>query len=332
MVSADLNGSTPPGANPTAAPRIAVVIPHYQDLENLGRCLDCLSRQTLPATDFEVIIADNNSACGLAAVEAVAQGRARVILAREQGAGSARNAGVAASASEFIAFTDSDCRPEPGFLEAGVAALARDDIVGGCVRVDTDDPASLTPSEAYEKIFAFKNERYIREKSFSVTAALFVSRRVFDAVGPFRNGVSEDYEWCVRAVGLGYRLGYAPDALVGHPARRNWAELRKKWRRLTQESYGVALERPLGRYLWLGRSWAVLASILPHTVQIAMSRDGVHGRNKLEAAAVLVRLRLMRFIWAHQVALSSPPRSQASGQPGHPPGAPADGKDQRPPL
>ena len=47
-----------------SAPLISVIIPHYNDLTNLERCLTLLAAQTLPKSQFEVIIADNNSRCG----------------------------------------------------------------------------------------------------------------------------------------------------------------------------------------------------------------------------------------------------------------------------
>ena len=68
---------------------------------------------------------------------------------------------------------------------------------------------------------------------------LAVERALFDAVGGFRVGVSEDTEWCERARVAGYRIGYAPAAVVGHPARRTWDELLAKWRRLNVESFNL---------------------------------------------------------------------------------------------
>src|SRR5258708_28626103 len=71
--------------------RVSVLIPHYDDLENLSICLDLLDRQTLPRESFEVIVADNNSPVGLAAVGAVVGGRALLLAAPEKRAGPARN-------------------------------------------------------------------------------------------------------------------------------------------------------------------------------------------------------------------------------------------------
>jgi cellulose synthase/poly-beta-1,6-N-acetylglucosamine synthase-like glycosyltransferase len=83
-------------------PQISVIIPHYNDLENLGRCMVLLAEETLPPDDFEVVVADNNSRCGIEEVKRVCGNRAHVVPAPIQGAGAARNAAVAASQGEIL--------------------------------------------------------------------------------------------------------------------------------------------------------------------------------------------------------------------------------------
>ena len=59
--------------------RISVIIAHYNDLENLGRCMVLLGEETLPPDDFEVVVADNNSRCGIEEVKRVCGNRAHVV-------------------------------------------------------------------------------------------------------------------------------------------------------------------------------------------------------------------------------------------------------------
>ena len=111
-----------------AAPVVSVIIPHYNDLANLERCMRLLDAQTLPRSQFEVVVADNNSRCGLKEVERVCGDLARVVPAPVQGAGAARNAAVEASRGRYLAFIDSDCRPTPTWLENGLSGpLERSD-------------------------------------------------------------------------------------------------------------------------------------------------------------------------------------------------------------
>ena len=273
--------------------RVSVVIPHFDDLTGLARCLDAVAAQS--GDGVEVIVADNGSPVGPEAVGAVIANRARIVVATERGAGAARNAGVAASSGAVLAFTDADCVPKPGWLAAGEAALAQADLVGGAMVVSVADEPALTPGEAFERVFAFDNRAYVEAKGFSVTANLFTRRSVFDAVGGFRPAVSEDADWCLRARDAGYRIAYAPAAVVAHPARRTWAALTGKWARLTRE--GAALHRARGgsRLAWAARTALLPLSIVAHLPRVVRSPALTGARDRWVAAGVLARLRLWRL-------------------------------------
>ena len=282
----------------------SVVIPHYNDLAALDRCLTALARQTVSQDQYEIVVADNGSPIGLEAVREAIAGRARLVEVLAKGAGPARNGGVAAAAGQILAFTDSDCLPEPGWLAAGIEALGRGQIVGGGMKVLVDKPDAPTAAEAFEMIFAFDNADYVLRKHFSVTANLFVRRDDFLRVGGFRVGVSEDLEWCLRARSLGLRIVYEPDSLVGHPARRDWAELRKKWQRLVLERYNVTKERRFGLVRWLARTWLLPISILADLPKVMTSAKLPTCRCRAQAVGILIALRLWRFIEGHRVVLA----------------------------
>lgn len=287
-----------------SSPEVSVIIPHFNDLASLDRCLTAIAGQAAEFP-FEIIVADNNSPCGQAAVEEVIAGRARLALALERGAGPARNAGVEASHGHLLAFTDCDCIPEPGWLAAGIDALSSRDFVGGAMTVLVDDPRNLSGAEAFERVFAFNNRRYVEEQGFTVTANLFCPRTVFDQVGHFRTGVSEDLEWCQRAAAAGFRIGYASNAVVGHPARADWAELVGKWRRLNVESYALFASRPGGRLRWALRSLLLPASIMLHVPAVIRSSAISGSATRSRALATLVRIRLWRLLDAWRLLLKS---------------------------
>lgn len=279
--------------------RVTVIVPHWNDLDRLDLCLSALERQTLPREAFRIVVGDNLSPQGEAAVRAAIQGRADLVLISERGAGPSRNAAAAFADTPYLAFTDADCVPDPAWLEEGLRALERGspppDFVGGGMAVTVRDPRRMSGPEAFESIFAFDNRDYVLRKGFTVTANLFCPRSVFEQVGPFRNGVSEDLDWCYRARNLGFRIGYAPAAIVSHPARADWDELRRKWLRIQAETAALMLARPGGRWRWIARSLALPVSIVPHLPRIVLS-DQVRGwGNKRRALATLVHSRLWRF-------------------------------------
>jgi glycosyltransferase involved in cell wall biosynthesis len=287
-----------------AAPLVSVIIPHFNDLANLQRCLALLSEQTLPQDRFEVIVADNNSDVGLAAVAKICGAAARAVPAPLQGAAAARNAGIAASRGQVLALIDSDCRPARDWLARGIAALARAEMVGGRVDTVAEDEQNPTAVEAFEKVFAFDFARYIEQEGFSGAGNMFVPRAIFDHVGGFRPGVSEDKDWGQRAGALGYRWTYAPDVEVSHPARRNWQELRAKWQRITRETYRLEEEKPFGRLRWMLRACAVLVSPLIHTPRILRSPKLERLSDKMKATGVLFRIRAWRFVESYRVLAS----------------------------
>jgi glycosyltransferase involved in cell wall biosynthesis len=292
-------------ARGSATPTISVIVPHFNDLANLRACLHLLKAQTLPADDFEIIVADNDSACGIDAVRAVC-GDVMCLHVRERGAAAARNAAVAQSRGLHLAFIDSDCRPAPDWLERGLAALREADMAGGQVDVTVGNDRDLTAVEAFERVFAFNNERYVKAEAFSVTANMVCPRAIFDTVGGFRASVAEDKDFGQRAAAKGFRWTYAPDMRVAHPARRDWADLCAKWRRLTGEAYNIERQKPAGRLRWLIRAWAMPLSPFVHALPVLWCPKLHRFRDKLNAIGILFRIRWWRFIEAHRILIGGP--------------------------
>jgi GT2 family glycosyltransferase len=304
-------GETERAASQEAAGRpasvgvVSVIVPHLDDYDNLDACLTLLAEQSFPHGRTEIMVADNGSSRGLEAVRRLVGTRGRVIEVAERGAGPARNAGVRASRGEAIAFIDSDCLPDRRWLEEGLAELRSADFAGGRVDVLVEDPRRMTAAEAFESVFAFQNERYVRELNFTVTASMFVWRSVFDAVGGFENGVPEDLDWCRRARVKGYRIGYASRSIVQHPARRTMPELKRKSRRLTLEWCEAARRDGKGPVFMLARHWAVLLSTPAHSI-VALASKRLSGmRNRLLAISALAQIRAYRFAVAHRAVLGS---------------------------
>lgn len=289
----------------TAWPFVTIVIPHYNDLGGLAVCVAGLKRQTWPADRMEIIVADNNSVCGLHAVIHTASG-CRVILAPEQGAGPARNAGAAIAGGEILGFIDSDCDPRPDWVEHGVRELASYDFVGGEVETVPGNPARPTPVEAWEMVFGFDFRRYILVEGYTGSGNMWVWRSVFETIGGFRTGVAEDMEWSFRARSAGFRLGYAHDAVVSHPARCAWPELLARWRRVLQEHYVLASEQPFGRLRWTAKTVAMPLSIAPHFLRVLRSDRLPDVRSKIAAGAVLIAHRLWRTAYMTRLLATSP--------------------------
>jgi GT2 family glycosyltransferase len=277
-------------------PEASVLVPHFNQTRLLALCLDSLERQTFPRRRFEIIVADNGTPGGVAGI-AARHPNVRFLKAEERGAAAARNAAMRAARGEALAFIDADCLAAPDWLERGLEGLAAAPLSGGAIRVGVADERRLTPVEAFERLFAFRQRVYVERKGFAATANLFARAAAARAIGPFTNGLSEDVDWCRRAGALGFRLAFNDRAVVTHPARRDWSELTSKWDRLIAERWAEFRGRGfLKRGAWLGLSIATAASTAPHLLRVAAGAELVRARDRWAAAGVLARIRCWRAL------------------------------------
>lgn len=287
----------------TITPDAAVIIPHYNDTERLDRCLSALMEND--RSGVEILVVDNNSTQPLEAVRAKFP-EIRFVIETEKGAAAARNRGVRETDAPLLFFIDADCVAAPDWLETArrVAPLA--DLIGGRVDVFDETPPPRSGAEGFEVVFAFNFRNYIEVQGFTGSGNLVTRRDVFLDVGDFRGGVSEDLDWSTRAVSKGHRLIYRDDLVVAHPSRSDWAALRHKWHRLTQELYGVNGSGPRERLRWALRALAMPASAVVHLPKVLRSSKLDGAGEKLRAALTLIRLRCRRMVWMLRQAVGLP--------------------------
>ncbi|MDT5001252.1 MAG: mycofactocin glycosyltransferase [Mycobacterium sp.] len=152
---------------------------------------------------------------------------------RSKGPSAARNTGLAACETDFVAFLDSDVVPRRGWLEAllghfcdPTVALVAPRIVG------LQEPENLVAR--YEAVRSSLDLGH-REApvvpygtvSYVPSAAIICRRTALKDVGGFDETLKsgEDVDLCWRFIEAGARLRYEPIALVGHDHRtqlREW--------------------------------------------------------------------------------------------------------------
>lgn len=294
-MSADL-----PNHAPDAAAKAVVIIPHYNDVARLLKCLDALMPQ-LPGQPVELLVVDNNSTADLSPVRA-AYPELRILTETRRGAAAARNLGVAQTEAPWLFFTDADCVPAPDWIATALTLAGQDEIIGGRVDVFDETPPPRSGAEAFETVFAFPQRAYVEQQKFSVTANLLTTRAVFDAVGEFDGSKVEDSDWCHRAGDMGYRVRYEDHLAVSHPTRNDWAALRKKWDRTCKENYFKNGTTAKDRLHWGLRAFAVLVSGPLHLPRV-FGHDALSGPEKSAAAVTLLRLRVLRAGWMLRQAL-----------------------------
>jgi glycosyltransferase involved in cell wall biosynthesis len=200
-----------------ASPLVSVIVPVRDNATGVRALIRRLEEQTLARDRFEVVIGDDGSRDTLVGV-ATEDGWIRVSPGPPHTSYIARNRAARAARGAILAFCDSDCLPEPDWLERGLAALDAAQLVAGEVRFVP--PARLTAWSLLTADMFFDQERSVRW-SVAVTANLFVSRTVFERLGGFDESFPSpsncDYDFVRRAVGAGAQLVHEPRAVVLHP-------------------------------------------------------------------------------------------------------------------
>ncbi len=223
----------------TPIPFVSVIVPVFKDADYLRHCLQRLAQQTYPHDHYEIIVVDNSPTPDPDLLP-LANEFSSVVLAHEPQRGSyaARNHGLSLAQGSIMAFTDGDCRPALDWMEKGVGWLTRHPdcgFVAGQVRFFFRNPASPTLAELYDSLHFLQQKTYVEAYQFGATANLFTFKSRFENVGLFNSNLFSggDQEWGKRVAAAGYRLLYADDAIIDHPARHSFRELRTKAIRVT---------------------------------------------------------------------------------------------------
>jgi GT2 family glycosyltransferase len=276
---------------------VSVIIPTYNDRDRLYLCLQALEKQSYPRDRYEVVVVDNGSDSPLAQ-EDLPGFNITVAVQTTGGSYAARNAGIRIAKGEVLAFTDSDCIPGAGWIESGTQALLRQPncgLVAGRIEVFYADPANPTSVELYEKAVAFRQQFNLETSKYAATANLFTFRRVMERVGNFHELMVSggDTEWGNRVADAGYTMTYSHDAVVRHPARASFDDLRRK---IVRVAYGnLSLHR--GRSI-SARSLAWFRMLSPplYSLKAIWTSDDLRDADQRRRATI-VALRA-KYSWA----------------------------------
>ena len=197
------------------------MIPTYGRPRQLAECLRSLARLDYPRDRLEVVVVDDGSPMALDDVVAPFQSHLPLTLMLQKNAGpsAARNAGAERATGEYLAFTDDDCLPDPGWLRtlAGVWAESPDCMVGGLTLNGAASLCSATSQLIVDVVYRHYNAdpahaRFIASNNMALPARGFREIGGFDP--SFR--AAEDRELCDRWLYHGHRIIYAPRARVHH--------------------------------------------------------------------------------------------------------------------
>lgn len=207
-------------------PVFSVIVPTFYRPIHLARCLDALLALDYPADAYEIVIVDDASS--EQTVRQVGRGAERqatglrYVAHSRGGPAKARNAGARAARGKYLAFTDDDCEPSPGWLrQLEAPLLLRDDVVvGGLTRNALPDRICSRASQLLiDYLYQYYDSAQTGSRFFT-TNNLACSSSAFWKFGGFNESfplaAGEDREFCERFQRLGGAAVFAPGAEVFH--------------------------------------------------------------------------------------------------------------------
>jgi cellulose synthase/poly-beta-1,6-N-acetylglucosamine synthase-like glycosyltransferase len=201
----------------------SVVVPAYNAVHVLPRCLIALTRQSIDRSEYEIIVADDGSTDATVSQAEqclTAHPQARVLRAAHGGPAAARNAGVRAARGDLVLFTDADCEPAPDWMECMVRAFD-DPQVAGAKGVYRTRQTSLVArfvqqeyEDKYDRLAGRSSIDFVDTYSAAYRRDVFLASGGFDV--SFTTASVEDQELSFRLAAQGHRLVFVPEAIVDH--------------------------------------------------------------------------------------------------------------------
>lgn len=269
--------------------KISAVISTYNRAQFLPGLFDSFKSQTLPATDFEVIIINNNSIddteeLSRAFMNNNAGIKVTCFEETNQGLSFARNRGIKEAAGELVTFIDDDALPANDFLEKTISFFDKHPEAGAAggkilLQFSGKRPSwysnFLSPLLGY---FNYGNKTRLFKHNYFRGSNMTFRRSLFDAHKPFdtrlgRKGTvltgGEEKELFYRLKNCGVHLWYNAEAIVYHlvPTERTTVDY------IRNQAYGTGKSKKVhaqieGKY---GLIKAYITEIFKWTASFAIS-------------------------------------------------------------
>ncbi len=213
-------------------PSASVAVVTYERPAFVARCLDHLLAQTVPPSEIIVVDSSSGDETRRLVGERFPSVRYEVCPAGRGATATARNIGYTLTSGEVLAFVDDDAYAEPEWLER-LLPFFEDPTVGGVggrqirhqpgeLEEGIDAIGRLQADGTLTGHFAADPGRPVPVDHL-LGANMSFRRAALERIGGIRDGyrgtcIREETDLCLQVTAAGYRLVYAPDAVVEHVA------------------------------------------------------------------------------------------------------------------
>jgi glycosyltransferase involved in cell wall biosynthesis len=202
--------------------KISTIIPAHNRPKELDQTLECLQRQSIPATDYEIVVVDDGSSPPVALT--IGDDAPSCSIVRLEGVerSAARNAGAKVSRGRVLVFVDDDISVDSNFLSVHLRAHDewRDVIAVGSMRLP--DSLLTTPYGRFRQKLEqngipqasglTKMRNLCTAANMSIPADLFRNLNGFNV--ELRS--AEDQDLALRHTSRGGKIAYIPEAIAVH--------------------------------------------------------------------------------------------------------------------
>ncbi|MCW2523655.1 MAG: glycosyl transferase family 2 [Frankiales bacterium] len=212
---------------------VSIVIVNYRGAADTIECLSGLATLDWPSDQLQIVVVDNASGDdSVPQLRAAAPGITLVESSENTGFAGGCNLGVAHSVGEFVAFINSDARPDAGWLREAVTVLRRDRTIAAVASKVLDWDGTLVDYTGGNVNFIGQGYKlgagqpdtsqageHERDVLFPTGSAAVLRTSTFRELGGFDESFFMFFEdldlgWRINLAGL--RVRYVPSSLVFH--------------------------------------------------------------------------------------------------------------------
>ncbi len=211
-----------PAQNKSDGIKVSVIIPTHNRPDRLADTVAALQRQTLPATDYEILVMDDGSMPPVVLTGEVENPTCRVIRLENVERSAARNTGASVARGRVLVFLDDDIGVKENFLTAHLQAQTEwpRALIVGAIHLPME--VLETPFGSFRQALEQDGLPQVRGlveiPNFCTAANMSIDRELYFELGGFDSTLrsAEDQELALRHSARGGQIAFLLEADTVH--------------------------------------------------------------------------------------------------------------------